>query len=105
MGKNVQEMVPSYIQKYFFLFNRGTPSLDARRTYPRPQHFRLGSSVWHCSVGKKICPTKNLTRPIKLSGRSLYDDGQMINRNVINHVTKTVWVEFVFNKHGCRWRA
>ena len=26
----------------------------------------------------------------------------MINRNVINHVT---WVEFVFNKHGCRWRA
>ena len=28
------------------------------------------------------------TRPIKLSGRALYDDGQMINSNVINHVTK-----------------
>src|SRR4029434_6937379 len=27
MGKNVQEMVASYIQKYFFLFNRGTPVL------------------------------------------------------------------------------
>src|SRR4029434_5362390 len=26
--------------------------------------------------------------PIKLSRRALYDDGQMINRNVINHVTK-----------------
>ena len=26
--------------------------------------------------------------PIKLSGRALYDDGQMINSNVINHVTK-----------------
>ena len=25
---------------------------------------------------------------IKLSGRALYDDGQMINSNVINHVTK-----------------
>ena len=24
----------------------------------------------------------------KLSGRALYDDGQMINVNVINHVTK-----------------
>ena len=43
----------------------------------------------------KICeeidrPIKNkkLIGPIKLSGRALYDDGQMINRNVINHVTK-----------------
>ena len=25
--------------------------------------------------------------PIKLSRRALYDDGQMINSNVINHVT------------------
>ena len=56
-------------------------SLDARRTKPRPQHLRSGSSVWHCSVGEKLCP-------IKLSGRALYDDGQMINSNVINHVTK-----------------
>ena len=38
--------------------------------------------------------------PIKLSGRALYDDGQMINSNVTN-----TRVEFVFNKHGCRWRA
>src|SRR4029434_2109464 len=28
----------------------------------------------------------------------------MINSNVTNHVTNTR-VEFVFNKHGCRWRA
>ena len=28
----------------------------------------------------------------------------MINRNVINHVTKER-LEFVFKKHGCRWRA
>src|SRR4029434_3638219 len=42
--------------------------------------------------------------PIKLSRRALYDDGQMINSNVINRVTNTR-VEFVFNKHGCRWRA
>src|SRR4029434_11181069 len=48
----------------------------------------------------KIC--EEIDRPIKLSGRALYDDGHMINRNVINHVT---WVEFVFNKYGCRWRA
>ena len=34
----------------------------------------------------KIC--EEIDRPIKLSGRALYDDGQMINPNVINHVTK-----------------
>src|SRR4029434_4585791 len=50
----------------------------------------------------EIMPDQKLYRPIKLSGRALYDDGHMMNRNVINHVT---WVEFVFNKHGCRWRA
>ena len=33
-------------------------------------------------------PDQKLYRPIKLSGRALYDDGQMINSNVINHVTK-----------------
>ena len=42
--------------------------------------------------------------PIKLLRRALYDDGQMINSNVTNHVTNTR-VEFVFNKYGCRWRA
>ena len=40
-----------------------------------------------------------------MSGRALYDDGQMINSNVINHVTKERLVELVFNKHGCHWRA
>ena len=33
-------------------------------------------------------PKQKLFGPIKLSGRALYDDGQMINSNVINHVTK-----------------
>ena len=33
-------------------------------------------------------PEQRLFGPIKLSGRALYDDGQMINSNVINHVTK-----------------
>ena len=50
----------------------------------------------------KIC--EEIDRPIKLSRRALYDDGQIINSNVIKHVTNTR-VEFVFNKHGCRWRA
>ena len=30
----------------------------------------------------------DIAGPIKLSRRALYDDGQMINSNVINHVTK-----------------
>ena len=33
-------------------------------------------------------PEQKLFGPITLSGRALYDDGQMINSNVINHVTK-----------------
>ena len=33
-------------------------------------------------------PEQKLYGPIKLSGWALYDDGQMINSNVINHVTK-----------------
>ena len=32
-------------------------------------------------------PDQKRIRPIKLSGRALKDDGQMINSNVINHVT------------------
>ena len=33
---------------------------------------------------------------MKLSGRALYDDGQMINSNVINNVTKERlgWIRF-----------
>src|SRR4029434_2190673 len=34
----------------------------------------------------KIC--EEIDRPIKWSGRALYDDGQMINSNVIHHVIK-----------------
>ena len=37
-----------------------------------------------------------------MSRRALYDDGQMINLYVMNHIT---WVKFFFNKHGCRWKA
>ena len=37
-----------------------------------------GSSVWHRSVEEKLCLVWKPTRPIKLSGRALYDDGQMI---------------------------
>src|SRR4029434_8197927 len=55
--------------------------------------FGLASLHWG-----EIMPDLKLVLPIKLLGRALYDDGQ------INHVTNTR-VEFVFNKHGCRWRA
>ena len=37
-----------------------------------------GSSVWHRSVEEKLCLVWKPTRPIKLSGRALYDDEQMI---------------------------
>ena len=36
----------------------------------------------------EMIKNQKLIGPMKLSGRALYDDGQMINRNVINHVTK-----------------
>ena len=45
--------------------------------------FGLASLRW-----EKIMPEPKQTGPIKLSGRALYDDGQMINSNVINHITK-----------------
>ena len=70
-----------------------------------PAHNFLG---WEVRSG--ITPLRrnylrtDIALPIKLSRQALYDDGQMINRNVINHVTNTR-VEFIFNKHGCRWRA
>ncbi|CAB1439752.1 unnamed protein product [Pleuronectes platessa] len=40
------------------------------------------------TFGKVSRDEEELFGPIRLSGRSLYDDGQMINSNVINHVTK-----------------
>ena len=63
-------------------------------------------NIWSREVRSGVAPLgRNYLRseivgPIKLSRRALYDDGQMINSNVIN-----TRVEFVFNKHGCRWRA
>ena len=40
------------------------------------------------SVRKTLYTEQELFGPIKLSGRALYDDGQMINSNVTNHFTK-----------------
>ena len=74
------------------------PSLGASQTYPRPQKnvvgkLGLGSLGW----GKTMSEQK-LFVPIKLSGLALYDDGQMINSHVIDHVNK--------ERLGCcRWRA
>ena len=66
-----------------------------------PQH-GLGSLV----LGKSM--EQELFGPIKLSGRALYNYGQMINSNVINHVTKERlgWIRFQQTYYvaliGCR---
>ena len=54
---------------------------------------KFGLALLHW--GEIICGT-DIAVPIKLSRRALYDDGQMINRNVINHVTKELlgWIRF-----------
>src|SRR4029434_7300811 len=66
-----------------------------------PAHNILGREVRSgvAPLGRNYLRTE-IAGPIKLSRRALYDDGQMINSNVIN-----TRVEFVFNKHGCCWRA
>src|SRR4029434_1693987 len=74
-----------------------------------PAHNILGREVRSgvAPLGRNYLLTKiceEIDRPIKLSSRALYDDGQMINSNVIKHVTNTR-VEFVFNTHDCRLRA
>ena len=63
----------------------GHTSLGASQIYPRPQNNLVGK----LGLGG-LSPENTIFRtgPIKLSVRALYDDGQMINRNVINHVTK-----------------
>src|SRR4029434_2205009 len=71
-----------------------------------PAHKMLGWEVRSgvAPLGRNYLLTKiceEIDRQVKLSGRALCDDGQMINRNVINHVTKELLGEFVFNKHGC----
>src|SRR4029434_4521284 len=81
-----------------------TSSLDTRPNLAPPTHFLVGKFGLALLHWGEIMPDLKLCHPIKLSGRALYDEGQMINRNVINHVTNTR-VEFVFNKHGCLWRA
>ena len=62
-------------------------SLGASRTYPRPQKNVVGKLGLSLGRGKTMFE-QELFVPIKLSGRALNDDGQMINSNVINHVTK-----------------
>ncbi|CAB1420305.1 unnamed protein product [Pleuronectes platessa] len=57
--------------------------LDARRNLAPPTTFEVGKfSLASLRWGE------TMPGPIKLSGRALYDDGQMINSNVINHLTK-----------------
>src|SRR4029434_3215512 len=79
-------------------------SLDTRPNLAPPTMFlvgKFGLALLHW--GEIICGSISAV-PIKLLRRALYDDGQMINSNVTNHVTNTR-VEFVFNKHSCCWRA
>ena len=59
-----------------------------------PDELSPTHNIWGREVRSGIAPLgrnyaeQKLFGPIKLSGRALYDDGQMINSNVINHVTK-----------------
>ena len=67
-----------------------------------PDEFSPAHNIWDREFGLALLrwgesmPEQKLFRPIKLSGRALYDDGQMINSNVINHVTKERlgWIRF-----------
>src|SRR4029434_10391133 len=70
-----------------------------------PAHKILGREVRSgiTPLGRNYFRTE-IAGPIKLSRRALYDDGQMINSNVIKHVTNTR-VECVLTNHGCRCRA
>src|SRR4029434_5339858 len=79
-------------------------SLDTRPNLAPPTKFLVGKFGLALLHWEEIICGQILAVPIKLLRRALYDDGQMINSNVTNHVTNTR-VEFVFNKHGCRWRA
>ena len=63
-------------------------SLAASPTSPRPQKNVVGKlGLEGLDCGKTISE-QELFGPIKLSGRALYDDGQIINSNVINNFTK-----------------
>ena len=50
-----------------------------------PAHKKCGREV---GSGVARFPEQELFGPMKLSGRAIYDDGQMINSNIINHFTK-----------------
>ena len=67
---------------------KGKVSLGASPTYPRTQNNLVGKLGLGSYVPGKTISEQELFGPIKLSGRALYDDGQMINSNLINHVTK-----------------
>ena len=60
-------------------------SLAASPTSPRPLEGLVG--LEGLVLGTTI-QNQDLGGPMKLSGWALYDDGQMINSNVINNVTK-----------------
>ncbi|CAB1428455.1 unnamed protein product [Pleuronectes platessa] len=53
-----------------------------------PTTFEVGKFGLESLRWRETMPGQKLFGPIKLSGRALYDDGQMNNSNVINHVTK-----------------
>ena len=66
-------------------------SLDSRPKLAPSTTFEVGKfglALLHW--GENYLRTE-MVGPIKLSTWALYDDGQMINRNVINHVTKAFW--------------
>ena len=60
-------------------------SLGASQTYPRPQNNLVGKLGLGGLSGRNTISEQELFGPIKLSGRALYDDGKIINSNVINH--------------------
>ena len=62
----------------FFILNRKGLAWMPDELSPAHNIVCSGSSVWHRSVEEKLCLVWKPTRPIKLSGRALYDDGQMI---------------------------
>src|SRR4029434_8458280 len=63
-------------------------SLDTRPNLAPPTTFEIGKFGLALLHWGEIMPDQKLFRPIKLSGRALYDDGHMINSNVITNVTK-----------------
>ena len=79
-----------------------SPSLDTRPNFAPPTTFEVGKFGLVSLRWGEIMPDLKLSLPIKLSGRALYDDGQMINSNVINHVTNSE-VIMCKNEHCHTW--